>query len=544
MPKYQTTKTYRSGFYDSKNGDREYSALDIRKPYDSIYSDGILPDADGLVGDNLKVSKVNGMTIKIAAGKAKLGGAWFENDAEYTIELDAAEATDRYDMVIIRNDDTEGVRDSMIFINSTTSVPNPDTDLVRSGGIYDVCLAYIYVPSSFEEDGIAESNIVDKRNESNWCGVMSGVGATVIQSLSSVYHTVSVNEKTIPIGITQFDYEKDRLTVAVEGRIFTKDTQYTINSNGTITLAIALPVVGTRIDFEVLKNVNAKGAETVIQEVNALIPEVASVKKTLEHHYYCNGLDDNERISAMAQTFVNGGTDYNSMKIVVHGHFGAYRAYSGSGDSTRNYFWFALGKSGATSNRKLVVDFTDCSVINLPIAAGTYNTVFAGNDVHVIGANVIASQSGADTYIRMFASANGVVVAEDCRFWITATLTSYISQTGTFIRCRGSVTVNGAAGYCFYATNESLLRVQGGEYYAYTNTGNTSAVVYQTHANAVVILYGVNCPTSARGGYVQSYAVNCTGKNISITDTISALPISVPNGNIRGTLAISKAGLM
>jgi hypothetical protein len=545
MLKYQETKTYSSGFYDSQNGDRMYSATDLRKPYDTIYSDGILPTSDGTSGDVLKVSKVSDsdMVIKVGIGNAKLGGAWFTNDAEYVIELDDSKSTDRYDMVIIRNDDTENVRDAFIEVRSMNEAPTAEA-LTRDGGIYEVCLAYIYVPARATE--ILAENIVDTRDRPAFCGLMSGVGATVVQTIRNTYFSETENQKVIPIGITQYNNEngRDRLTVIVEGRIFAEGIDYDITDSDSITLKVGLPVVGTKIEFEVLKNVNANGAETVIQEVEALIGEVNSLKKVVEHHYYCNGVDDNEKISAIAQNFVNGGTDYGSMRLVVHGHFGAYRAYSGDGTTVRNYFWFALGKSGATSNRKLVVDFTDCSVINLPIMEGTYNTVFAGNDVHIVGASVIANQSGADTYIRMFASANGVVVAEDCRFWITATLTSYISQTGTFVRCRGSVTVSGAAGYCFYPTNEALLRVQGGEYYAYSSTGFTSAVVYQTHASAVAILYGVNCPTSAISGFVQSFAANCSGKNISITDTITTLPISVPNGNIRGTLAISKAGLM
>lgn len=545
MPKYQNAKTYRSGFYDSKNGDRMYSAEDLRKPYDTIYSDGVLPAPDGTSGDKLKVSKVDGaaMSIKVGIGNAKIGGAWFENEAEYTVELDAGGDVDRYDMVIIRNDDTENVRDAYIYVADRSDMPTSDV-LTRSGGIYEVCLAYVYIPA--RATAIDESNIIDTRDRPAFCGLMSGVGATVVQTIRNTYFSVSENQKVIPIGISQYNYEngRDRLTVIVEGRVFVEGTNYTITNSEEITLHIGLPIVGTRVDFEVMKNVNADGAETVVQEVEALIGEVNALKKPIEHHYYCTGVDDNKQISAIAQTFVNGGTDYGSMRLVVHGQLKATQPYSGNGTSASNYLWFALGKSGATSNRKLIVDFTDCSVINLPIVAGTYNTVFAGQDVHVVGASVIASQSGTGTYIRGFDSAQGVVVAEDCRFWITASLTSYISQTGTFIRCRGSVTVNGAAGYCFYPTDGALLRVYGGEYYAYSSTGTTSAVVYQTHANAVAILYGINCPKSDRGGFVQSFAVNCSGKNISITDTITTLPISVPNGNIRGTLAISKAGLM
>ena len=63
MPKYSTIKTYRSGFYTNKNDGRVYSAEDMRKPYDVIYTDGIKPDADGMPNDNLKVSVHSPMEI-------------------------------------------------------------------------------------------------------------------------------------------------------------------------------------------------------------------------------------------------------------------------------------------------------------------------------------------------------------------------------------------------------------------------------------------------------------------------------------------------
>ena len=545
MPTYPATKTYRGGFYNNHvvNGqdDRVYTAEDVRKPYDVVFTDGILPEADGTAGDCLKVSSTGSMGISVASGKAKLGGAWFENDRLYNITLDVGGVSDRYDCVIIRNDDNDDVREPSIYIKSLSAVPTA-SDLTRNDKIYEICVAYIKVNALVAS--ISASDIIDTRTDGSLCNVMSGVGATVVRTYKNTYFSERVNQTVIPIGISQYNKTKDKLTVIVEGRTFTDGANYTITDNLEITLSLGLPVVGTRIDFEVAKNVNAAGAETVVQEVEELRTEMTAVNKKLEHHYYCNGVNDNVNISQIAQDYMNAGTDYGSMRIVVHGTLGVNAAYSGEGTAARNYFWFALGKDGSSTNRKLIVDFTDCKAVSLPITAGTYNTIFAGNDVHVIGANVIAAQSGAGTYIRGFSSASGVIVAEDCRFWITADITSYISQTGTFIRCRGSVTTTSGSAYCFYATANALLRVHGGEYYAYSPVGMSPAVVYQTAETAVVILYGVNCPTVGRSGLIQNAAVSASGAYVSVTDTITTLPINVPNGNVRGTLAISKAGQM
>ena len=85
MPTYPINKTYKGGFYNNKkdangNDDRVYTAEDVRKPYDTVFSDGIMPDTDGTAGNTLKVTATGGVGISVAAGNAKLGGAWFQNN--------------------------------------------------------------------------------------------------------------------------------------------------------------------------------------------------------------------------------------------------------------------------------------------------------------------------------------------------------------------------------------------------------------------------------------------------------------------------------
>jgi hypothetical protein len=96
---------------------------------------------------------------------------------------------------------------------------------------------------------------------------------------------------------------------------------------------------------------------------------------------------------------------------------------------------------------------------------------------------------------------------------------------------------------------DSLLRIEGGEYYAYTGASSAqSAVVGQSAADSVSILNAVNAPTLARSGFYQTNSVLqwAGGGILSCTDLVSALPLIVVAGisNIRGTIAKSKAGLM
>lgn len=547
MPTYPITKTYRGGFYNNKkdasgNDDRVYTAEDVRKPYDTVFTDGIKPEADGTAGGVLAVTATGGMGISVAAGHAKLGGAWFENDGAYNITLDAGGSAVRYDCVIIQNDDNDEVRDASIHIKSLSAVPTIN-NLQRDGKIYEICVAYIRVPAL--ATSISASNITDTREDGSLCNVMSGVGATVVRTYHNTVFSERLGQTGVTIGIPQFDKSRDTLTVIVEGRVFAEGVNYTIPSNTYIELALGLPVIGTRVDFLVAKNVNAAGAETVVQEVGALRAEMTAANKTLEHHYYCNGATDNVNISNIISAFQSGYTDYANMRLIIHGTFGATSPRSGAGTSDNPYVWIRAAQSAASS-RRVTLDFTDCRQISINCDAGTVNYIFYGFDTRIIGANVIAT---GGTTIYMFSVAGGTTVyAENCRFWITCDSGGFIARSGTFKNCRASVTNAGLHSYCFVPIAASLLRLDGGEYYAYTGSADhVSAVVGMTSGtNAVAILYAVNAPTTARSGYYQTNSLYQTTGMICSTDLISALPLNVVSGqsNVRGTIALSKAGLM
>lgn len=549
MPVYPSTPSFRFYFHDNVvvNGrnDREYSAKEMRKPYDTIYSDGIKPDADGTAGNELKVTAIGGMSIAVAKGYAKVGGAYCENESAYNITLDAAGSADRYDCVILRNDDGDEVRDGTIYIRSLTAKPTAN-NLTRSGGIYELCLAYILVPAF--ATAITSSNITDTREDGQLCNVMSGVGATVVRTFRNTVYSDTAGQKNFLIGIPQFDESRDQITVLVNGRILPAppaSNSYSVVSKWTVALDLGLPVVGTRVDFIVIKSVNAKGAETVVQEVAFLQDEVAAVKKHLEHHYYCNGQTDNVNISNIIKTFLAGG-DYGSIDLKVHGHFGAVSAAAGSGESTNAFKWFDFSVSNPT--RRATVDFTDCSTIAITPPDGTYNIVFHGDYIRIVGANVMAQNSNDGTNVRVFSSAKGEIFADRCRFWITGYAGSNIAECGTFKNCRASVTNATGHSYCFTSASTTLLRIEGGEYYAYTaSSAHFSAIVGLTSGvDAVAILSGVNAPTAARGGYYQTHAIYQTNGIVNCRDLISALTLNVVSGqsNIQGTIAKNKAGLM
>ena len=544
MPTYGT-RTYKAGFYNNKknaNGvdDRVYTAEDLRKPFTSVYTRGIQPEADGTAGETLKVTAAGGMKISVASGTANLG-AWFENNSAFSITLDNSTGADRYDAVIIRNDDNDDVRDTSIYIKSLTRVPTLD-DLTRSDKIYEICIAYVRVPALAAQ--IGQSNIVDTREDGQLCNVMSGVGATVVRTYRNTVFSERAGQTGVTIGIPQFNRSRDQLTVIIEGRVLST-TAYTIPSNTYVELDIGLPVIGTKVDFEVRKNVNAAGADTVVAEVGALTDEVSIINKSLENHYYCNGATDNVNISRLITNLQANFTDYGSIRIIIHGNFGATAPAGGSGTADNPYYWIRSAQ-GAASSRRIVLDFTDCKQVSINCSNDTHNIILFGMDTYIVGANIVAS--GGQTIYMFSAAGQTSIYAESCRFWVTTTSGGLIARSGTFKNCRASVTNAGLHSYCFAPISASLLRVEGGEYYAYTGSSeHYSAIVGATSGeNAVAILYGVNAPTTARSGYFQTHSLYQTTGMISCTDLISALPLNVVSGesNIIGTIALSKPNLM
>lgn len=544
MPTYGTI-TYKAGFYNNKktaNGedDRVYTAQDLRKPYNSVYTKGIKPDADGTTADLLKVVSTGGMNIAVQKGEANLG-SWFENASAFNITLDNSTGADRYDCVIIRNDDNDDVRMPSIYIKSLSRVPAL-ADLTRDDNVYEICVGYVRVPALAQT--ISQSNITDTRDDGQLCNVMSGVGAMVVRTYRNTVFSETANQKNFLIGIPQFNKERDHLTVIVEGRILS-ETAYTIASNWTVALNLGLPVIGTKIDFEVRKSVNAAGADTVVQEVAGLLNEMALVNKKLEHHYYCNGQTDNVNISTIVKNFLTGG-GYGSLDLKVHGNFGATAPVSGTGVSTSAYKWFDFYVADPT--RRATVDFTDCSQFSLNATNGTYNIVFYADFIRIVGANVFIQNTTSGTNNRVFSSAKGEIFAENCRFWVSGYSGASIAECGTFTNCRANVTNTTGHSYCFTSASTTLLRINGGEYYAYTaSDAHYSAIVGLTSGtDAVAILNGVNAPTVARSGYFQTHSIYQTTGILSSTDLISALALNVVSGasNIRGTISKSKAGLM
>lgn len=557
----------KSGFFnalrpDGGAYDRIYNANDYSDNLAVVISNGVLRSVD----DDLKVT-ASGMVVTVGVGRAWINGHYYVNDTPYSFAaITAPTGGTRYDRIFLRYDNNLSARSISLVYQQGTAANNPVKPApVREGYIYDLVIADIFVGTN-----ATSVTVTDTRGDADLCGwVYSTSGDnSFFKSLDASFNSWFEEKKdtlasvtllkrynwrtvldsatnTVAFNIPQYNADTCFIEVYVNGMLETDGIDYTI-ADTALTFSGTL-IAGTEIEIKCFKSIDGTGIESVADEITELQNKVAAINKSTEYEYICNGIDDNVKIGNIVRAF-QSGTGYDSMKLSVYGTFGATAAARGSGTSSSVYGWFNFYQKTAPT-RRCIVDFSNCSAINLTIPDGTTNIIFYGSWVDVVGVNIIANNTTENTIIRVFNSSAGVIRCENSRFWITSYQDSYISNSGTFKNCRGSIANVINNSYCFLPSDAGLLRLNGGEYYAYTGaSASQSAVVGQSAANAVSILYGVNAPTVARSGYYQTESLiqYAGGGIMNCTDLVSALPLTVTAGisNIRGTIAKSKPGLM
>lgn len=534
--------------------DRNYNGDDISDWLAAVLTTGVIKGTNAL-----KVTAGGGMTVSVAAGKAVINGKPYYNDAakSFTVPTAPTGSTNRVDLIVLRFDKSISTRATqLVYIKGTgAEIPAIKRDLTY----YDLALAKIIVQPN--ATAINAGNVIDLRgdNESTvttengtslgfcpWLVAAKGYDnyydAIVLEYEDSV--TMSAAGNTVQFNIPTYGWTGiDILNIYTNG-MREPSANYTITNNKTITFNTS-KVAGTKVQVVVDKFIDGEGLDTALTQYQQLQTTVASLQNVNEYNYVCNGATDNVELSNIAQAWLDGGTDNSSKIIRVFGAIGVTAPVSGAGTASDWYKWFKFGKSASTS-RRIIFDFSGATQITIPVIAGAYNIIFDGEDINIIGANVISNQTAAGTRVRVISSAGGSVNATNCRFWVNSYQDSIIAGNGNFDNCRGSVAnVYAVNSYCFLPSDYGILRLNGGTYYAYTGSSAVqSAIIGQSSANAVSILYGVNAPTSSRSGFYQTHSIlQWTGGGmLSCTDLISTLPMIVVSGisNIRGTIAKNK----
>lgn len=532
--------------------DRNYNADDISGWLATVWETGVVKSNEGL-----KVVENSGMSVNVNAGKACILGKPYNNTSVKALTIATAPTgtTARYDLIVLQYNNETATRATQLLVKQNANITGLSTDediesaLVRTDKIYEICLGIVAVQPNVAS--ITQADIYDRRGNERLCPWFTAVKGydDYYDAMVQTYEyteTLTATSSTVNTNIASdlFNDVYSQIEVFTNG-LREPSSAYTVASDGA-NLVIEFETsrtAGAVVNVVMDNFVDGEGLETVLSSYSEWAKAVEALQTAGEYDYLCNGVNDNVLISNLVKAYLNS-TDYGSAKLNIIGNIGMTAPTKGDGTTSNPYGWFDFNVS---SNRKVIVDFTRSGAIAPTITNGTVNHIFYANyGIHIVGANVVATNTAGSTVIRVISTDSGAVKFDDCRFWVTAYSDSLIATRGTFNNCRGSVanTVNNS--YCFMPKG-NIVKINGGEYYAYSGDSQ-SAVVGHSGSESVTIMYGVSCPTSARSGYSQTNCIlQFAGSGIlSCTDTISELPMSVVSGlsNIRGTITKSKADIV
>lgn len=151
---------------DDGSGDRTYNADSFEYWLKKFFTTGVF------AGD-LQVTAGGSYTVNVATGYANVRGKVKDFYDTETFTVPSANSTyPRIDTIVVRRDDTNKII-SLQYVTGAYSGQNPSaTAPTRSGAIYELVLAEIYVGAGVTE--ILQQDITDKRSDKSVCGIVAG----------------------------------------------------------------------------------------------------------------------------------------------------------------------------------------------------------------------------------------------------------------------------------------------------------------------------------------------------------------------------------
>ena len=580
----------KSGFFNallqSGEYDRVYNANDYSDNLAVVIGNGVLRS----INDDLKVT-ANGLYVSVGVGRAWINGHYYLNDTVYNFSpITAPAGGSRYDRVMLRLDNSLTNRNiSLLYVEGEVSNDPVKPAPVRTGDIYDLVLADIYVDASAE--GV---EVTDTRSDMDICGwvySVTGNGAffTTLDNdfnewfqgakdtLSSVTlfkrytwrETLETATDTVLFDIVQYDPETCFIEVYVNG-IF--DNRHEIEDN-TIYFEGTL-IAGTVVTVNCYKSIDGEGIMTVADEITELQNSVAQMDAMSQKTYKCTGNNDNIALSEIANAIVDGYYDVDEVSqaaktflsglggnswledlssdevvtIEVSGNLSASTPFAGEGTAENPYVWFHMGESD--EQRKVVFDFSKSEKAYVLFSKSS-NYIFYGSAVNIKNLNiaVVDSSQGAFTQTNVkFIECNGnklnAVNVENCKIYINSETAALIANHGIFTNCDCEVVAGNSTGYCFKPKSDTFIRLNGGTYRAYglTSTGISSAIIHTSasETDAVCMAFGIHAPTINRTNYTQGFLSVANAGFTQINGVVTRLTSSGSYNTITGLINRSK----
>lgn len=151
--------------------DRSYLAEDFANYFASFITNGVFEK----LGGKLEVVIDKGMSIIVKNGVAWINGYRYENDSDLSITLDSADGTQsRIDSIVVRLDITN--REIKIHVKKGVLSTSPIAPkITRNNDIYELQLATVRVSANTAV--LAQSMVIDTRNDNTVCGWVTSIGS-------------------------------------------------------------------------------------------------------------------------------------------------------------------------------------------------------------------------------------------------------------------------------------------------------------------------------------------------------------------------------
>ena len=175
--------SFRSGFFNSKNHDKQYYASDISKLFDSLINPGVF----GNVGNKFIARPGEGMQVIIPSGMAWFNSTWTLNDSDVVINIDEAPAVANYsriDAIFLRS---YPVNDITARENGTYYMKGAETSATPVRPVPTVTDNEIYTPICYI--------LVSKGDTSVTSAMITNmVGTSSCQFITGILETVDVTQ--------------------------------------------------------------------------------------------------------------------------------------------------------------------------------------------------------------------------------------------------------------------------------------------------------------------------------------------------------------
>jgi hypothetical protein len=165
----------KSGFFNSNNGDRVYTADDFAAYFGDLVSNGIFYRN----ADNLRVTAATGMNVTVLPGTAWINGYHYANTTPLDLPITTADGVNpRIDRVVLRWGNV--ARSISLAVISGNPAPTPTPPgVTRNADIWELGIGTVYVVRGALS--ISTENISDTRLSPSVCGLVNSLISAVYQ---------------------------------------------------------------------------------------------------------------------------------------------------------------------------------------------------------------------------------------------------------------------------------------------------------------------------------------------------------------------------